>query len=77
LQAEKRALREKIRAMGLGYREIAAEFARRYRFRPRAAWREAYGWGLEEAGARINAHSGEVGLDCGGIPDLDADAEQR
>ena len=56
--------------MGLGYREIAAEFARRYRFRPRAAWREAYGWGLKEAGARINAHSGEVGLDSGGIPDL-------
>jgi hypothetical protein len=41
VQAEKRALREKMRAMGLGYREIAAEFARRHRFRPRAAWREA------------------------------------
>jgi hypothetical protein len=26
---------------------------------------------------RINDHSGEVGLDSGGIPDLDDDAEQR
>ena len=53
LRAEKRALREKMRAMGLGHREIAAELARRYRFRPRAAWREAYGWSLKEAAARI------------------------
>jgi hypothetical protein len=45
LRAEKRALREKMRAMGLGYPEITAELARRYRFRPRAAWREAYGCG--------------------------------
>jgi hypothetical protein len=28
-RAERRALREKMRAMGLGHREIAAEFARR------------------------------------------------
>ena len=72
MRAEKRALREKMRAMGLGYREIAAEFARRYRFRPRAAWREAYGWSLKEAAARINAHSGEVGLDPGGIAAMTA-----
>ena len=72
MRAEKRALREKMRAMGLGYREIAAELARRYRFRPRAAWREAYGWSLKEAAARINAHSGEVGLDPGGIAAMTA-----
>jgi hypothetical protein len=72
VRAEKRALREKMRAMGLGYREIAAELARRYRFRPRAAWREAYGWSLKEAAARINAHSGEVGLDPGGIAAMTA-----
>lgn len=72
LRAEKRALREKMRAMGLGYSEIAAEFARRYRVRPRAAWREAYGWSLQEAAARINAHSGEVGLDPGGIAAMTA-----
>jgi hypothetical protein len=72
LRAEKRALREKMRAMGLGYPEIAAELARRYRFRPRAAWREAYGWSLKEAAARINTHSGQVGLDPGGIAAMTA-----
>ena len=72
LRAEKRALREKMRAMGLGYQEIAAELARRYRFRPRAAWREAYGWSLKEAATRINAHSGEIGLDPGGIAAMTA-----
>ena len=34
---EKRLLREQMRSMGLGYRDIAAEFARRYGMRPRAA----------------------------------------
>lgn len=72
MRAEKRALREKMRAIGLGYPEIAAELARRYRFRPRAAWREAYGWSLKEAAARINAHSGEVGLDPGGVAAMTA-----
>src|SRR6266550_2038724 len=72
LRAEKRALREKMRAMGFGHGEIAAELARRYRFRPRAAWREAHGWSLKEAAARINAHSGEVGLDPGGIAAMTA-----
>jgi hypothetical protein len=33
LPAEKRALREKMRTLGLGHREVAAEFARRYRLR--------------------------------------------
>jgi tetratricopeptide (TPR) repeat protein len=67
LRTEKRALRERMRATGFGHREIAAEFARRYRFRPRAAWREAHGWSLKEAAASINTYSGEVGLDPGGI----------
>jgi tetratricopeptide (TPR) repeat protein len=67
LRAEKRVLREKMRAMGAGYREISAEFARRYKLRPRAAWREAYGWSLKEAAERINCHSGVIGLDPGGI----------
>jgi len=65
LPAEKRALREKMRALGLGYREIAAEFARRYRLRPRAAWREAHGWSLREAAAQINACAGTVGSSSG------------
>ena len=72
LPAEKRALREKMRALGLDHREIAAEFARRYRLRPRAAWREAHGWSLREAAAQINAYTGTVGLDPGGISSVTA-----
>jgi hypothetical protein len=41
---QKRDLREQMRSMGLGDRDIAAGFARRYSQRPRAARREAYGW---------------------------------
>ena len=55
-----------------GYREIAAEFARRYWLRPRAAWREAHGWSLREAAAQINAYTGTVGLDPGGISSMTA-----
>ncbi len=72
IPAEKRALRDKMRALGLGHREIAAEFARRYRLRPRAAWREAHGWSLREAAAQINAYTGTVGLDPGGISSMTA-----
>jgi hypothetical protein len=67
LRREKRELREKMRGMGLDYRDIAAEFARRYNLRPRAAWREAYGWSLQDAAARINGFTGETGLDPGGF----------
>src|SRR5260370_39367273 len=48
LRGEQRALRENMRALGLSHRQIAVEFARRYRLRPRAAWRHAYGWSLSE-----------------------------
>ena len=64
---EKRLLREQMRSMGLGYRDIAAEFACRYRLRPRAAWREAYGWSLQDTADRINAFRGNTGLDPGGF----------
>ncbi len=67
LRAERRALRERMRGLGLGYREIAVEFTRRYRLRPRAAWREAYGWSQTQAAHQINTHTGEVGLDPDGI----------
>jgi hypothetical protein len=66
-RAERRALREKMRATGLGYREIATELARRYNFRPRTAWREAYGWSLREAAHHINTHTGDTGIDPTGI----------
>jgi transcriptional regulator with XRE-family HTH domain len=63
LRADKHALREKMRAMALDHRQIAAEFARQYQLRPRAALREAYGWSLKEAAERINAFRGDAGLD--------------
>jgi hypothetical protein len=69
---DKRLLREQMRSMGLGYRDIAAEFARRYRLRPRAAWREAYGWSLQDTADRINEFRGYTGLDPGGIAAMTA-----
>jgi hypothetical protein len=72
LRKEKRDLREKMRSMGLGYQDIAAEFARRYSLRPRAAWREAYGWSLQETADRINEFRGQVGLDPGGFAGMTA-----
>jgi tetratricopeptide (TPR) repeat protein len=69
---EKRLLREQMRSMGLGYRDIAAEFARRYKMRPRAAWREAYGWSLQDTADRINEFRGDTGLDPGGIAAMTA-----
>jgi len=67
LRKEKHQLREQMRAMGLGYRDIAAEFARRYHLRPRTAWREAYGWSLQDTADRINHYRGNIGLDPGGF----------
>jgi hypothetical protein len=69
-RAGKRALRETMRDMGLSHREIAAELARRYRSRPRAAWREARGWSLKDAAEQINAHSAAAGLDPGGTASM-------
>jgi hypothetical protein len=66
LRAEQRALREQMRAMGLSHRQIAVEFARRYRLRPRAAWRHAYGWSLKEAAGRISDFAARSGLDPDG-----------
>jgi hypothetical protein len=72
LRKEKRELRERMRGVGLGYRDIAAEFARRYQLRPRAAWRDAYGWSLQETADRINNYRGQVGLDPGGFAGMTA-----
>jgi hypothetical protein len=69
---EKRLLREQMRSMGLGYRDIAAEFARRYKMRPRGAWREAYGWSLQDTADRINEFRGDTGLDPGGLAAMTA-----
>lgn len=67
LRSEKRKLRERMRAAGLDYRQIAMEFSRVYRLRPRAAWREAYGLSLQDAADNINAFKGDTGLDPGGL----------
>jgi hypothetical protein len=65
-RSQQRALREEMRALGMSYRQIAAEFARRWSLRPRAAWRNAHGWSLTEAAAQVNAFAGRTGLDPGG-----------
>ena len=54
-RAEQRRLRERMRGMGMTHAEIAAEMARQFTLRPRAAWRAAWGWTLEEAAERHNA----------------------
>jgi tetratricopeptide (TPR) repeat protein len=43
-----------MRGVGMSRAEIAAEMARRYKLRPRSAWRIAWGWTLEEAAERHN-----------------------
>ncbi len=62
LRAEHRALRERMRALGMSHRQIAVEFARCFSLRPRAAWRHAHGWSLKEAAERINAYAAHNGL---------------
>jgi len=62
LRAEQRVLREKMRALGMSHRQIAVEFARRYRLRSRAAWRHAYGWSQTEAAEQISTYAAHAGL---------------
>jgi hypothetical protein len=65
LRAEQRALREKMRELGMSRRQIAVEFTQRYRLRPRAAWRNAYGWSLTEAAEQISTYAAHAGLSPG------------
>ena len=53
-KAELDGLRERMRALGFSYDDIAAEMGRRYRLRPRQAYRLAWGWSLDQAAARFN-----------------------
>jgi transcriptional regulator with XRE-family HTH domain len=53
-KAELDGLRERMCALGFSYDEIVAEIGRRYRVRPRQAYRLAWGWSLEQAAARFN-----------------------
>ena len=56
-EAELGRLRERMRGLGFSIDEIAAEAGRRYRARPREAYRLAWGWTLEEAASRLNDRS--------------------
>lgn len=64
-RAQQNNLRQRMRAEGVLDSGIAAEFGRRYRMRPRKAWRHAHGWTLREAAERINALAAHDGLDPG------------
>jgi hypothetical protein len=61
-----------MRAEGLDRRQIATEFSRLYKLRPRAAWRESYGWSQQEAADNINEYRGAAGLDASGISGMTA-----
>jgi hypothetical protein len=56
-------LRERMRRLGLGYDEIAAEIGRRHRVRPRESSRLALGWTLNHAAERYNALAAREGAD--------------
>jgi hypothetical protein len=63
LRVEQEELRARMRAAGMVHDEIAVDFARRYRLRPRAAHRVAHGWTQQQACDRINAHAARTGRD--------------
>jgi transcriptional regulator with XRE-family HTH domain len=69
-KAELEELQERMRGLGLGHRQIAGEIARRYRVRPREAYRLAHGWTLGQAAAQFNARAADLGTDPGGLASL-------
>ncbi len=64
-RAQQNRLRQRMRAAGVLDAGIAAEFGRRYRMRPRKAWRHVQGWTLRQAAERINTLAAHDGLDPG------------
>ncbi len=62
-KAEMDGLRERMRGLGFGYDEIAAEVSRRYQVRPRQAYRLAWGWTQDQAAARFNELAAREGTD--------------
>jgi transcriptional regulator with XRE-family HTH domain len=62
-KAELDGLRERMRALGFSYDEIAAEESRRYQVRPRQAYRLAWGWTLDQVAARLNERAASEGTD--------------
>ncbi|WP_239308939.1 hypothetical protein [Frankia sp. Cj3] len=71
-RAEQDELRARMRAVGMSHDEIAIEFARRYKYRPRAAHRVAHGWTQMQAANHINAHAARAGLDPYGAAPMTA-----
>ncbi|WP_322780382.1 helix-turn-helix transcriptional regulator [Frankia sp. Cas4] len=71
-RVEQDELRARMRAVGMSHDEIAVEFARRYRLRPRAAHRVAHGWTQQQAAGHINAHAARIGLDPDGTATMTA-----
>lgn len=61
--AELDRLRERMRGLGFGYDEIAAELSRRYQARPREAYRLAWEWSLTQAAERFNKCAAREGTD--------------
>jgi hypothetical protein len=58
-KAERDQLRDRMRALGCSVAQIAAEMARRFNLRPRAAWRHALGWPQWKLALEYNtAHPG-------------------
>lgn len=62
-KAELDDVRERMRRLGFGYDEIAAEIGRRHRVRPRQSYRLAWGWTLNNAAERFNALAARQGTD--------------
>jgi transcriptional regulator with XRE-family HTH domain len=56
-------LRERMRALGFGYDEAAAEVSRRYQVRPRQAYRLAWGLTQDQVAARFNDLAAGEGTD--------------
>jgi transcriptional regulator with XRE-family HTH domain len=69
-KAEVDDLRKRMRKLGMGHDEIAAEIVRRYRLRPRESYRLAWGWSPGRAAARFNALAAHDGTGPAGRADL-------
>jgi transcriptional regulator with XRE-family HTH domain len=65
-KAEMDGLRDRMRGLGFGFDEIAAEVSRRYQVRPRQAYRLAWGWTMDQAAARFNELAAGEGTDPDG-----------
>ncbi|ETA00762.1 hypothetical protein CcI6DRAFT_03795 [Frankia sp. CcI6] len=63
MRVEQSTLRDRMRGSGMTHAEIAVEFTRRYRLRPRSAFRHAHGWTLQRAADHINDHAARLDID--------------